>query len=252
MLSSVSSSKVWSSDIDHLQDFGHQALVQKTPANTPRFDHDIPLFESQRDWKSWEKDILTGKPSLDLSGSQFSLVVEKQFKCLEMASNDVIKQVNLNNDNLSTSVRMLEFEKNHLKVEIGKREEDNVHDDFESLPIWWILSVISRSIKDAGNVKPTISSAHVLKENIEKILQGLNKGYSNQQGEINNLKFIVRILSDIVRALENNCAQECTPNVAERLDEVLPDVVDLDLSGDLKETMRELHDLKPSKRMVKF
>ena len=120
MLSSASGSKVCSSDIDELQDFGHQASIHKTPAKTPRLEHEILLFESQHDWKSWEKDVLFGESSLGLSGSKFSKTVEKQFNHLEMALNGMIKQVHLNNYDLSTSVRMLDFEKNNLKVEVGK------------------------------------------------------------------------------------------------------------------------------------
>ena len=51
---------------------------------------------------------------------------------------------------------------------------------------------MSSSIKDAGNANPAISSAHVLKEDVDEMLQGLKKGYSNQQGKINDLRFIVR------------------------------------------------------------
>ena len=47
-----------------------------------------------------------------------------------MVLNDVIKQANDNNEELSRRVRMLEFEKNKLKLEIGKRDDAGTHDDF--------------------------------------------------------------------------------------------------------------------------
>ena len=111
---------------------------------------------------------------------------------------------------------------------------------------------MSSSIKDAGNFKPAPSSAHVLKEDVDKMLQVLKKDYSNQQGEINDLRFIVRIFSDRFSTMQNKWAQECPPKVAEHLEEVLPDVVDSDLSRDLREMRHELHNFKSSKRMVKF
>ena len=50
--------------------------------------------------------------------------------------NEVIKYENMNNDKLSRSVIILEFEKNKLKLEIGKREEVHTRDEFESSSTW--------------------------------------------------------------------------------------------------------------------
>lgn len=59
----------------------------------------------------WEKEVLGGKTSLNLSGSNFSKAVENQFRSIEIAMQEIVKQVNDNNYNLTMSVRMLEFEK---------------------------------------------------------------------------------------------------------------------------------------------
>lgn len=66
--------------------------------------------------------MLAGKASLNLSSSTFSKIVDKQFKHLEYVLNNVIKQFNTNNDVLTKSIRILESEKNSLKIEIGKKD----------------------------------------------------------------------------------------------------------------------------------
>ena len=49
MSSDASGYEDGSSDMDELQDVGHQASMHETPEKSPRFDREIPPFESQHD-----------------------------------------------------------------------------------------------------------------------------------------------------------------------------------------------------------
>ena len=111
MLSGLSEDVVTTNDINELEKFGDEASTHKTPDKTLKFERNIPSFETQYEWKSWEKDILAGKSSLHLSDHTFSESVEKKFKKLETALNDVIKPAKKHNEELSQSERMIEFER---------------------------------------------------------------------------------------------------------------------------------------------
>ena len=126
-----------------MKTFEKLAAEHKTPSKPPKLKRDIDLFETYHNWKTWEKDVLSGKTSVDLSGSSFSQSVERQFNVLGRVVRDVISKVNSNNDELTKSIQMLEFEKNKLKAEVGKGDTASIHSDYESSIIWLTLSALS-------------------------------------------------------------------------------------------------------------
>ena len=154
MMSEMSELKVSKEDLLQLEAFEKDAAIHKTPAKTPKLQNKIDPFESRHDWKFWEKEVLGGKTSLNLSGSKFSEAVENQFKSIESAMREIVKQVNDNNFNLSRSVRMLEFEKNKVKRELGNRENIQLDQQFEFVSVWSTLSAMSNYLTEARLPSP--------------------------------------------------------------------------------------------------
>ena len=75
-MSEMSGLKVSKEDMRQLQAFEKDAANHKTPAKTPKLQSKIDSFQVKHDWKVWEEEVLVGKTSLNLSGSNFSEAVE--------------------------------------------------------------------------------------------------------------------------------------------------------------------------------
>ena len=254
MLSKQAETKVTASDIVGLKDFSEKASKHRTPSKPSKLESKIDTFQSQHDWKTWESEVLSGKTSLNLSGSNFSETVEKQFSVLESAVQDVVSQVNKNNENLTKSMRMLEFEKNKLKADIGKREDAVIDPDFESSTIWLTLAALSDGVK---NSSPTTQSSvkfapeQVSRSELDAHLQSMKKYCEKQDSEIRDLKIMVRTLSNRIVDMESKWANEFPP----RMHEVVVGLSNLkdntELANEVKELKRDLSEIKPSKGATK-
>ena len=82
-LSKFSDTKVTAGGLQELKTFEKLAAEHKTPSKPPKLERDIDSFEAHHNWRTWEKNVLSGKTSLDLSGSSFSQSVERQFNVFE-------------------------------------------------------------------------------------------------------------------------------------------------------------------------
>ena len=91
MMSEISELKVSREDIIKLEEFEKDAANHKIPAKTPKLHNKIDSFQTKHDWKVWEKEVLGGKTSLNLSGSNFSKAVENQFRSIEIAMQEIVK-----------------------------------------------------------------------------------------------------------------------------------------------------------------
>jgi len=154
---------------------------------------------------------------LNLSGSTFSEAVENQFKNVESAIKELINQVNSNNDDLTTSVRMLEFEKNKLKLEMGKREDVSLHKDVESSSVRGTISALSQLITDSSVAGHGSLSdpAFFIKLEVDKHMEAFKRAYLSQQAEINDLKLLVRKLEGRMSDGDSRWQNECPPQVVE-------------------------------------
>ena len=133
-------------DMKEFDSFGEKAASHRMPSKPLRLSSKVEPFETKHEWKKWEEEVLAGKKSLELSGSNFSESVESQFKSLENIVNGIVKQVNENNEQVTKSVRMLEFERDNLKLEVGNRIEANVHSEFDSVSLWSIIGEFSDTL----------------------------------------------------------------------------------------------------------
>jgi len=144
----ISKVKVWKDDIIQLEAFEREATLHKTLVKPTKLKNKINPFKSKYGWKYWKKEVLGGKTSLNLSGSNFSQAVESQFKSIETAMSLLVKQVNNNNDSITRSMRMLEFEKNKLKRELGNCDNIQLNAHFNSPSVWLTLLAMLDYLKE--------------------------------------------------------------------------------------------------------
>ena len=185
-------------NLKDLQEFEEKAASHKTPSKASRLESKIEPFESQCDWKEWEKEVLGGRASLNLSGSAFSETVENQFKAVQNILEDVVKQVNNNHAELSKSVRMLEFEKGKLKREIGNKNQEFINPEYETSSIWGTLGSMSEVMVEHSK---TGTSSRSLVE-AEREISSLSKTCTIQELEIKDLRTVVRSLADRISDME--------------------------------------------------
>ena len=58
--------------------------------------------------------------------------VDNQFVHIEDTLNKVTTEMNINNKEIFATLKMLEVEKNKLKVEVGNRKDVIIEDDFDA------------------------------------------------------------------------------------------------------------------------
>jgi len=272
LMTDINDGKASVSDINDLKSFSKMASNYRTPSKPPKFESTVESFESKHEWKNWEKEVLAGRKSLDLSGSNFSQSVESQFKALEKLIKEVVNQVNKNNTDLSKSISMLEFERDNIKLEIGNRDSVNIHSDFESLSIWSTIGELSDSLiqpqKDIRS--PTATSSDVLKiitdkikeysnsmaskQELEKQCDSLKGVVVSQQREINDLKIMMTAMENRLNLIENKWVNDYPPRVIDVVQSLNSGQSVSELTKSLNELKKELDDIKPSKsdRSFKF
>jgi len=208
----------------------------------------------------WEKEVLGRKTSFNLSGSNFSKAVENQFRSIEIAMQEIVKQVNDNNYNLTTSVRMLEFEKNKIKRELGNREDIHLNEHFDAISVWSTLSAMADHFKESPhttiskpeddfklslltliqtkyNILDKAIRIKASKHGVDEEMEVLKRDNLKQQKEISDLKLLVVNLSNHLFKLETKLENK---------------VLDKrDSSDDCKILEEELRELRKEMKLIK-
>ena len=55
---------------------------------------------------------------------------------------------NVNNDEIFTTMKMLEFEKNRIKLEVGNRKDVSLEDSFDASSVWESVSLMAQFLKN--------------------------------------------------------------------------------------------------------
>ena len=276
-------------DLKSMQDFGSKASSHKTPSKPPQVKVSLSPF-TPHDKEKFIKSMVNlksdgfGKTSLEYFDR-----VDKQFANVENVVDNVVKNVNNNSSEIFTTLRMLEFEKNKIKSEVGNRNNVFISESFDAASLWEVVEGLADSIdgqergtgrakiigqdKETGFGKADIASF--------RSFESYARGMLNQQ---DSLLRKVALQSDVDRSLdnlnfENQELRKENKWLAQRLLRLEADVVKLqqdqdqmnvkmdfsnpriasggeNISGELEDEIRkmkrDLEDLKPSTNSMKF
>lgn len=119
-------------DLKVIKDFSEKAAAHKTPFKAPRVKCNLQPFQPhdrEKFVKSTKglKDGGFGMTSLD-----YFERVDNQFVHLEDTLNKVTTEMNINNEEIFATLKMLEVEKNKLKIEVGNCKDVIIEDDFDA------------------------------------------------------------------------------------------------------------------------
>ena len=119
-------------DLKTIKQFSQDAASDKTPFKAPRVSYNLnPFVPHDRD--KFLKGIKTLKDGgFGMSSLEYFDRVDKQFNHVEEVFTKLIDKFNVNNDEIFTTMKMLEFEKNRIKLEVGNQKDVSLEDSFDA------------------------------------------------------------------------------------------------------------------------
>ena len=148
MLVEMGESKVSTiSQLKSAQDLIEKAHTFKTPNKIKdkhkRVDSFLPIFDYT---------------SMDELTLDFIKETEEYINHIKEVLNGFMNNTEMNNDQIFTSLKMLELEKNKLKWEIGNRDWVVIPEKFDSSSVWNTVSMIGQEFLEAETPLRTKSS----------------------------------------------------------------------------------------------
>ena len=273
-------------DLDNLKEFSNKAAAHKTPFKAPRIRSTLKSF-TPHDRDVFLKTTKTLKDGgFGMSSLEYFSRVDKYLIHLEEIINDIITNMNSTNQEVFTTLRMLEMEKNRVKMELGNRKEISLNNQFDAASVWESVALISDALDvppSSTPGKPSLSFPDVnfrtfetftrrMLQDHQKLLKGsvsqsdftqeteaLRKENIMLRGEMRDMRTMIekfeKMTANYDRALQNlngrlNVLEEGGISGLGFNPDVLNDQID-DKFNELK---KELDSLKPGNntRQVKF
>ena len=130
-------------DLDHTKAFEEKASKHKTPQRLPKPSIFIQPFDHTFDKEKIKKESKFQPGGFGEASMSFFDQVIDQLNHIESVLKQLRDSNESNNDQLSTNLEMLQFEKNKLKAEIGSRQEVLIQENFDAASVWESVSLIS-------------------------------------------------------------------------------------------------------------
>ena len=80
--------------------------------------------------------------------------IDIQFKNVEQVVENLIKSMNENSSDIFTTLRMLEFEKNKIKSELGSRNDVSINGTFDTASLWEVVESLSDFLNNLMQTLP--------------------------------------------------------------------------------------------------
>ena len=91
-------------------------------------------------------DPMPGLTNSDDPTLKFISKIQDQLNHIEVTVNEYFENADSIDDQVFTSLKMLEFEKNRLKSEIGNRNQVVIPEDFDAASVWQTVSVMGSAL----------------------------------------------------------------------------------------------------------
>ena len=263
-------------DLQSLKSFGEKAALHKTPSKPPKVQLGLNEF-TPHDKKKFIKGMTNLKDDgFGMSAIEYFSRIDQQFDNVSKAMKKITQEVNLTSEEVFSALRMLQFEKNKLKSEIGNREKIIIHQDFDASSLWEVASMMSFFLKDEAKDSPTTKESSTPKylppsfgdDSLAKvIMEEADKTFSKLKQENKDLKQEVILLNHRFSQMETRMT-ECLISQSrdsKRLDMVEKRLSDMEalpmtdsestrFDNELRELKKDMDDLKSNfnPRKVKF
>ena len=121
----------------------YKILVKSPPNINPKITHDLDSFT----YHDREKFLISSKSLKDGSFAMTSLdyfeTIDKQFDLIQGSLSSSTSKMNINVEEIFTTLKMLELEKNKIKIELGNCKDISIDDEFDTASVWESVSLIS-------------------------------------------------------------------------------------------------------------
>ena len=216
--------------------FARRAEEVKTPKKIPLKIDKVKAFKTIFDREKVKRKVkLQPGGFSELSLDYFEEIAD-QFQRVKGVLNQAMLNSNSNLDQVLSTLKMIEFEKNKIKVELGNRENALINENFDTSSVWEIVGLISK---------------HVLRE----YLKGESKEISNYLKSLERENNILR--GDLKSAEQRLIKIEETHNrefsmIGHRLNALQFEVDEVSKlkswKEELKEVRKEMTQSNPSKK----
>ena len=133
MVASIPESGVTSkSDLDKLNKYVKRAEQAKTPKKIPLKFEKVDPFKSSFNRDKVIKEIKLQPGGFGEKTLNYFEEIQKQFDHLEMIVNQLMINSNANVDQILSTLKMIEVEKNKIKRDLGNREEVMINETFDA------------------------------------------------------------------------------------------------------------------------
>ena len=150
MAESVNYEESTQEDLKSIKNFTEKAASHKTPFKPPKVKCNLKDFEPndrEKFLKTFRalKDSGFGKTPLE-----YFERVDNQFYLIQCSLENATSKMNHNVEEIFLTLKMLEFEKKKLKLEVGNCKDVTIEDVFDAASVWESVSLISHIL----NSKP--------------------------------------------------------------------------------------------------
>lgn len=204
-LSELSDGKASSKEhLQDLKDFSDKAATHKTPFKVPNMKYNLKSF-TPHNKETFLKGIKNLKDGgFGMTSLEYFGRVDDYLAHIEEVINNMLSNINITNDDIFTTLKMLELEKNRLKRELGNRNQVSLSDNFDALSVWESVSLIGDAINDLQ----ASNSDDINKPNIDTISFRTFENYARKMIQDHQVKLKSSISKDEMEKEINSLRKE--------------------------------------------
>ena len=144
-------------DLKSIEDFSVKASSHKTPAKPPQVNIGLSPFAPHDKSKFLKSMSNLKSDGFGRTSLEHFECTDAQFRNVEKVVDKVIKNMNDSSAEIFTTLRMLEFEKNKIKAELGNQNDVTINGDFDADSLWEVVESFSDFLNNLDQSSPGIA-----------------------------------------------------------------------------------------------